>query len=234
MVESTGNVNTRNKLSENTSISSSESAKTDKAKDKAQVSGDEFLQILVTQLKSQDPLDPMKNDQFAVDLAQFSQLEQLVSINDKIGGSGNDVASLAGYLGQDVILDDANIKVEGGKGGSIETVLEQEASSITVEILDAQGTVVNTQTLGSMKAGRHTIDLENIEASDGAYTVRMKSLGTTGIESELKARAIGRVTGFIPGADPKLIINGQEISPGKVVQVRIPQDDVESGSAAVL
>ena len=40
-----------------------------------QVSKDQVLQLLVTQLKNQDPMNPMDSQQFAVNLAQFSQLE---------------------------------------------------------------------------------------------------------------------------------------------------------------
>jgi flagellar basal-body rod modification protein FlgD len=47
----------------------------------AQVSKSEFLQLLVTQLKNQDPMNPINNEQFLTQLATFSSLEQLISIN---------------------------------------------------------------------------------------------------------------------------------------------------------
>jgi flagellar hook assembly protein FlgD len=48
------------------------------------VGKDEFLQLLVAQLKNQDPLDPVKNEDFLAQLASFSSLEQLVSIKEGI------------------------------------------------------------------------------------------------------------------------------------------------------
>jgi flagellar basal-body rod modification protein FlgD len=42
---------------------------------------DEFLKLLVTQLQNQDPLNPMKNEEFVTQLATFTSLEQLISIN---------------------------------------------------------------------------------------------------------------------------------------------------------
>jgi flagellar basal-body rod modification protein FlgD len=42
---------------------------------------DEFLKLLVAQLQNQDPLNPMKNEEFVTQLATFSSLEQLISIN---------------------------------------------------------------------------------------------------------------------------------------------------------
>jgi len=42
---------------------------------------DDFLNLLVTQLKNQDPLEPMKNEEFIAQLAQFNSLEQMISLN---------------------------------------------------------------------------------------------------------------------------------------------------------
>jgi flagellar basal-body rod modification protein FlgD len=44
----------------------------------------EFLNLLITQLKNQDPLNPADNQQFLAQLAQFSSLEQLTSINQTV------------------------------------------------------------------------------------------------------------------------------------------------------
>ena len=50
----------------------------------ANVGKDEFLQLLVAQLQHQDPLNPVKNEQFVAQLATFSSLEQLISINEAV------------------------------------------------------------------------------------------------------------------------------------------------------
>ncbi len=48
------------------------------------VTKDEFLQLLVAQLKNQDPLEPVKNEAFLAQLATFSSLEQLISIKEGV------------------------------------------------------------------------------------------------------------------------------------------------------
>lgn len=45
---------------------------------------DEFLKLLVAQMKNQDPLNPMDGQQMAAQLAQFSSVEQLVNANDTL------------------------------------------------------------------------------------------------------------------------------------------------------
>ena len=49
------------------------------------VNADTFLTLLVAQLKNQDPLNPQDGTQFVAQLAQFNSLEQLISINQRLG-----------------------------------------------------------------------------------------------------------------------------------------------------
>jgi len=55
-----------------------------------QIGQEEFLNLLVHQLQNQDPLNPMKSEEFAVQLAQFSSLEQLIQINKNLEQGGVD------------------------------------------------------------------------------------------------------------------------------------------------
>jgi flagellar basal-body rod modification protein FlgD len=50
----------------------------------ATVSKDQFLKLFVAQLKNQDPVNPINNEQFITQLATFSSLEQLMSINQAV------------------------------------------------------------------------------------------------------------------------------------------------------
>ena len=50
-----------------------------------EVGKDTFLKLLVEQLKHQDPLNPQDGAQFVAQLAQFNSLEQLMSINERLG-----------------------------------------------------------------------------------------------------------------------------------------------------
>ncbi len=56
--------------------------------------GDEqtFLQLLVSQIQNQDPLNPTDSSQFVSQLAQFSSLEQLISINQGVSTLDTDAA----------------------------------------------------------------------------------------------------------------------------------------------
>jgi len=64
--------------------SSSSSSLSSATAQQAQVTEQQFLQLLVAQLKNQDPLNPMDGTQFVSQLAQFSELEQMIGVNQGV------------------------------------------------------------------------------------------------------------------------------------------------------
>lgn len=188
-----------------------------------EVAKEEFLTLLVTQLQNQDPMDPLKNDDFAVNLAQFSQLEQLVDINDKLGGEGQGgTGSLATYLGQEVIIDSQQVEVSQGAAGGVHFSLHNDAAAVTVQLLNEDGSVADEVSLGGKSAGDHTVELNELGATDGTYTVNVKGVGLAGGEFETHGRVAGIVKGFIPGPEPVLLVGEREISPEEIAEVRVP------------
>lgn len=197
---------------------------TDKTEKKKQgeVGKTEFLQLLITQLKNQDPLEPMANEEFAVNLAQFSQLEQLIGINDKLGSSDDAASSLAGYLGKEVTLTDDQLQFTNGDGGIVKFNLTQEAKDVKVELLNADGSVKDTIAIGDLPAGRQAITLAGDATENGAYDYRIIGQSTSGAPIEVKGKVAGIVSGFVPGANPVLIVNGREVEPSTISEVGLP------------
>src|SRR6056297_1411923 len=96
-------------MSDNSSILSSlvndyeaydteKTAKTNDAGSGTSLGREEFLTLLVAQLENQNPLDPADTDQFTDQLAQFSQVEQLINVNDKLDGMMADVEASDGNI----------------------------------------------------------------------------------------------------------------------------------------
>ena len=187
-----------------------------------EIGKNEFLTLLITQLKNQDPMNPMESEQFAVNLAQFSQLEQLVDINKKIGGGeGGGLSSLASFLGNIATLNSETISVEGGDGGMLKFDLAQDAQSAKVEILGANGEVAETVDLGALSAGKQTVELKDLGLSNGEYSFRVSATNASGNALDVKAQVAGVVSGIIPGDEPKLIVGGKEVSQADIVEVSL-------------
>lgn len=197
---------------------------TTKKKDDKSIGQNEFLQMLVTQLKNQDPMNPMNGDEFAVNLAQFSSLERLVSIDNKMGSSSSagDSASLASYLGHDVVLNTQKITVEGNDGGMLRVDLPTDASNVEVDLIDSKGEKAKTLSLGAATQGKQRIKLDNLDLPNGEYTFEIRALNATGSKTSILGQVGGLVDGFVPGADPKLLIGGREVSPNDVKAVLAP------------
>jgi len=198
---------------------------TDKKKNKGEIGKNEFLNMLVEQLKNQDPLNPMNGDEFAVNLAQFSQVEQLISINEKLGKSGaagGDSASLASYLGQEVLLDKKTIDVDSGNGGLIRANVPSNAANVTLDLLDKSGNIVKTFSLGARAKGDQSMMLDGLDIPNGSYTYQLNMATAAGGQTKLLGRPGGVVEGFVPGANPKLLIAGKEVTPSDVKAVLAP------------
>lgn len=183
----------------------------------------EFLSLLVNQLQNQDPMDPMNSDEFAVQLAQFSQVEQLLSINqklDKLGGTdSSSITSMASFLGHQVVLGDGTAAIKGGKGPNILTTLPEGVQSARIDFLNEAGAVAHTMEITDAKAGKRVVELNNLTAQDGDYSIRVIAVNQSGAFQTIDSKVTGTVEGFVLEPEPKLIIDGAEVSMADIKEV---------------
>ncbi|WP_271066260.1 flagellar hook capping FlgD N-terminal domain-containing protein [Caulobacter sp. NIBR1757] len=123
---------------------------------------DDFLQILMTQLQTQNPLDPMDTAEFTSQLVSYSQLEQQLNTNTTLEnlaaklGQLTSMSSLS-YLGATTEIDSATAPVQDGEV-SWSYSLDGAAASTTLTVTDADGEVVWSGT-GDTASGSHSLDL---------------------------------------------------------------------------
>jgi flagellar basal-body rod modification protein FlgD len=126
---------------------------------------DAFLQLLVTQLKNQNPLDPQDNSAFVAQLAQFSSLEGITTLNSTVSGlAGNYNSSQAlqasSLVGRNVIVQTNSVQLDDpSKGMTGSVTVPSSIAGGTVSITDSSGTVVRTIDLGSRAAGNAELHL---------------------------------------------------------------------------
>jgi flagellar basal-body rod modification protein FlgD len=203
-------------------LTSTSSSQTGKPKDSSkEVSQDEFLNLLVHQLQNQDPLNPMDNQEFAVQLAQFSSLGQLTEINQKMEGSGaSSASSLASYLGNEVQFTDNLVRVNKGQGSNLLLDIPAGTESIRVDLLDEQGQVAGSKVVEDFQVGdKQVVSLDDLGVEDGKYGVRAVSVGSSGRFVDLTAKVTGTVEGFQMEPEAKLIVGGEEMAVTEVSAV---------------
>jgi len=191
----------------------------------------QFLQLFIAQLQHQDPLSPLEPDQLTAQLAQFSQLEQLTGVNerlDKLAGQSKDSggAALLNLLGKRVSFDGSTLVVQGGKTPTVRYTVPESADKVTATVRSSDGTAVRVVDLGAQGTGQHTFAFDGKGAlgtvlPDGSYRLEIaasKKGQTTPTSFSLLTEAT--VDGVDLTADPPaLLVGGNTISFDQVRQV---------------
>ncbi len=166
-----------------------------------------FLTLLVTQLKNQDPLNPMDNAQLTTQLAQISTVDGIQKLNTTLQSLLSSYAltqslQATGMIGQDVLVPGSTLTLAGGKAmGGVE--LAQPADKVVVTISDASGNVREQVDLGPKEAGVSAFewdgDTPDGTAGDGAYTFTVTATRANAAVGATPL-AYGRVTAVAPGS----------------------------------
>ena len=138
-----------------------------------------FLTLLMTQIKNQDPLNPLDNAQVTTQLAQLNTVNGIEKLNATLtellsGYNETQGLQAAGIIGKNVMVAGNALPLSGSKayGGAL---LDMAADTVTLNIKDATGKVVQTENLGAKDAGSFYFVWDGKDASgntlaDGNYT----------------------------------------------------------------
>ncbi len=197
-------------------------------------SKEEFLHLLVMQLKNQDPLNPMEAQDFSAQLAQFSSLEQLLNINSTLTKSQNGNVLLAQAISNSLTanLIGKSIKSVGdtinhisGKSENINCTLENDAEDVIIEIIDINGLVIKKIAINKLKKGENWVewdgkDLNGVPASSGYYTINIIAKDYLKNDVGVIKYITGKVDAvrFVDGK-AYLLVNGSEIDISNVSEV---------------
>ena len=153
---------------------------------------DEFLKLLTTQLKYQDPMNPQDGQAMAAQLAQFSSVEQLTQINEALAaqsaqfGASTQAANNAvaiSAIGKHVTAPGDLVTVSGTAPEATKVSVNiPSAGSATLKIVDDTGKVISSQDLGTVAPGLKSFSLGNAGKglAAGNYHYRVDVTGTDG------------------------------------------------------
>ncbi len=189
--------------------------------------------MLIAQLQNQDPLQPMDNQQFAVQLATFNSLEQLISINDKLGslqssqGTTNQF-NAASLIGKAITSNGSTLSLQTGNPAAINYQLSANAAQVVVNIQDSSGALVRQISVGAQSAGDQSVLWDGKDASGnaapaGLYNFEVNAFDLNGKQVQASSRIKGTVTGVrLDGSEPVLELGVLQVPLSAVMSVSTP------------
>ncbi|RAP00031.1 flagellar hook capping protein FlgD [Petrotoga sp. 9PW.55.5.1] len=127
---------------------------------KKELDRDAFLELLVTQLKNQDPTEPLSNKDLVAQLSQLSTTEQIMNMSQAVQEMVNSQMSLsklqaASLIGKNVVINDNTLELNSGVAEGINFSLDN-SSQVILEIYNSNGRLVYAEDLGVKEVGLHS------------------------------------------------------------------------------
>ena len=176
---------------------------------------DTFLMLLTTQLKNQDPLEPMDSNQFTQQLVQFSQVEQQIHANTNLESlisltKGRTAADAVSYLGKTVTLTDGQAPLINNSA-TWASSLNNDADTVKLMVLNEKGKAVHVAN-GETASGLHPFtwngqDNQGNPLPPGGYTLRVIATGGDGTSVGSHIASQGLVSEVdLTGNEPLLML----------------------------
>jgi len=172
---------------------------------------DRFLTLLVTQLRNQDPLNPMQNAEVTSQIAQLSTVNGIEQLNKTLMAMSGQMdfsqaMQAANLIGKGVLVPGEKIRLgqegEGAQATPVSTPFGFElyaaAHAVKVEILSEDGQVVRELNLENQDAGIHALQWDGLTndgaaAIAGAYRVRVSAVDAQGKALASEPLSYGKV-----------------------------------------
>lgn len=200
----------------------------------SQLDKDAFFKLMLTQLKNQDPTNPLKNHEMAAQLAQFSTLEQMSNMNTtltKIEGKGKDPEAFQALnlIGKAVAGDSSKVsRSQFDNNHDFNFNLPGDASEAKVKVMNAKNDIVREYKLNNLKTGANKVSWNGMDDKGakqpvGDYYFQIEATGATGQKLNVKTEFSGVISGlsFSPEG-PVLQVGNQSIKMRDVRQITDP------------
>ncbi|MFZ2987282.1 flagellar hook assembly protein FlgD [Ideonella sp.] len=173
----------------NTSTTGTSASSSSLTATSAAEASDRFLKLLVTQMKNQDPLNPLDNAEVTSQMAQISTVTGIENLNSTVSGLNAQFLQLqtmqgAALVGHDVAFEGNTLR-QSGAVGDAGFELSSASDKVKVEITGADGTVLDTLEFKGLAAGRHdfTWDIPTARQGDDLTFKVTATAGTADVKT---------------------------------------------------
>ena len=189
---------------------------------------DQFLELMVAQLKNQDPMKPMENGEFLSQMAQFgtvSGIQDLQKSFDSFSSSlqSNQALMASSLVGRAVLVPGSNVPYNGAPAMAAAD-LSQAASDVRVSVLDGSGQLVRQFALGPQPAGTVKFSWDGLSNSgaavpSGTYQIKADAV-SGGQNSALPTYVVARVDSVSLGGQQGITLNLWDGSTASLANVK--------------
>ncbi len=194
----------------------------------------DFLQMLVTELKNQDPTNPLQSTDLAAQLAQFSSVSELQTLNQNVQNSTNANLMMtqsisntmaATLIGKKIQVDTSSITYDGSTQPTLGFNIPSSAADVQIKITNADGTVVRTIDNGAAVSGDNSVTWDGKDDSGNAVPAGNYMFSVTATDSQGNAITstqymLGTVQGVKFGSNgASLLVDGTDVNLSDVQEI---------------
>ena len=190
----------------------------------------EFLQLLTTQLKNQDPLSPLDTNQFTQQLVAFASVEQQLKTNSDLDklvtlNKTSQATAALNFVGSQVTADGSTTQLKNGV--AVWNITSPRPATASVSILDQNDSTVWTgqQALdtGAQSYSWNGRTSTGSIAADGLYTIRITAQDAAGQSVAVSTQYTGTVTGVdLSGSEPLLQVGSSYLTISQIRSIQRP------------
>jgi flagellar basal-body rod modification protein FlgD len=196
---------------------------------------DDFMKIMIMQMRNQDPTQPFKAEQMAAELAQYASVEQLQNLNQTVGkliANQNPMERLAmtHLIGKSVTVDRERFSHESGENHALNFTLPKDAKSVKAQVWNDANEMIFEKDLGDLKAGDGSLmwdgSLSNgLAAKAGGYRLKIDARDEGDLAIQSNPRVNSKIIGVsFEGQEPVFLV-GDPNRPDKISMKNIIRID---------
>jgi flagellar basal-body rod modification protein FlgD len=225
-------------------IQSRYGAKAEKPREiKKTLGKDDFLRIMITQMKNQDPSKPFDAEQMASQMAQYASVEQLQNLNSNVSkmvNNGQPLERLAmtNLIGKTVTIDKERFVHSDNEASSLGYNLARDAKNVKLKIIAEQGgEAVLEKDLGPLKAGDQTFVWDGaksngLAAKPGNYIYKIEAVDVSDRTIAMDSKGQAKVVGVAFDGPEGTLLVGDANNPQKITMRNVIRIDTSDGSGA--
>jgi flagellar basal-body rod modification protein FlgD len=221
-------------------------AKPEKPREIKKVLGkDDFLRIMITQMKNQDPTNPFKAEEMATQMAQFASVEQLQNMNQSMAKMANanqplERLAMTGLIGKTITIDRERFSHNDNETSSLGYALERPSKETKIKIISEQGETILEKDLGPQKPGEQLFVWDGAKTNgmptkSGNFIFRIEAIDDGGRTIAMQTKGQAKVVGVAFDGPEGVLLVGNANSPQKVTMRNVIRiDTAGEGQAAAI